>query len=390
MAKQHCNTGSLTKRFILMLVVLSLFMLSACSYINSAPSIAQTPSPAVISDEEQPDVSYEEIQEPTSGPLNPPVVTQAPEASAMSEEVQAPTPASTPKPSKKPVSKTPPKASVTPEPSGEAALQPTIKPKPTIVPSKAVLKTPSKEGLTDMEALADEILKQIITKGMSEAEKVKTVHDYIIVNTVYYENEQLKPEDFPEDVFTTKGVLLKGEAVCQGYAETFQLFMNRLGIDSKFVVGKDRINQVGHAWNMVSLGGNWYHVDATWDDPVPDQKGKVEYKYFLITDEMLSLDHSWNKNNYPVCNSTEYLYYIYEEYMINSIELYEQKFVALYKQGERTITILYPEEGMPELSFFFDYDFLHTSDENGTKHMGYKHYPIRRLGEYTVYTVIVD
>ncbi len=398
MTKNHLHTGNLIKRFLLILAVFSLMTLSACSYIenimeeegvinlldtdeqklsqeaSSPPSTTDAPLPSARADENQPAATEDNI-EPISEPGDPSATAQVPEASIHAGEVPEYSTVTDPEAVTKPVGQ---------EPSMVATTN------STGVPAQTAPTPPSKNESTSMDSYADEILNEIITEGMSEAEKVKAVHDYIVLHTAYYNNDRLTPEDYPKDVFTTQGVLLKGEAVCQGYAETFQLFMDRLGIECKFVVGKDKNNNVGHAWNMVALDGRWYHVDVTWDDPIPDQKGKVQYKYFLITDEMLSADHSWNTNNYPACDSTDYIYYVYEEYIIDSINDYEQKFVELYEQGERTITILYPEEEMADLSFFFDYDFLHTVDDGGTKHMGYQHYPIWRLGEYTVYTVMVE
>ena len=411
MAKKHRNIGNNIKRFLLLMAVSCLYLLPACSHLGNlsqeeeaiklidegeqkspkapTPSVAKAPSPDMLR-EEGPKTEAEDNPEQTTGPVEAPTATGAPDTTVQTDETWKPSPSPAHSPSKEPDRKAPSKEITDMESSGEKAAKPTAIPKPSGMPERPVQTPPPKEGSLRLEDYADEILEQIITKGMTEVEKVKAVHDYIVLNTAYYENKKLKPEAYPEDVFTAKGALLQGEAVCQGYAEAFQMFMDRLGINSKFVVGKDRINQVGHAWNMVSLDGKWYHVDVTWDDPVPDQKGQIQYKYFLITDEMISVDHSWNQNNYPACDSTDYLYYIYEDVIIASIDLYEETFVSLYQQGERTITILYPEEEKPDLSFFFAYDFLHTIDKDGTKHMAYKHYPIRRLGNYSVYTVIVD
>lgn len=54
-----------------------------------------------------------------------------------------------------------------------------------------------------------------------------------------------------------------------------------------------------HAWNIVNIDGNYYHVDVTWDDP--DESDNINYDYFLISDEQMSTDHKWDINN-------EYLY----------------------------------------------------------------------------------
>jgi hypothetical protein len=65
---------------------------------------------------------------------------------------------------------------------------------------------------------------------------------------------------------------------------------------------------IGHAWNLVQLDldGEWYHLDATWDDPIPDEKGRTVYNYYMVPDEMIDDDHSWqegglngNEQSYP-------------------------------------------------------------------------------------------
>lgn len=238
-----------------------------------------------------------------------------------------------------------------------------------------------------LKEYANKILKKIIKKDMSDIEKVKAVHDYIITHTEYdYEN--LKNNSIPESCYEAEGVLYDGKAVCQGYAYAFQLFMKLLDIDSKIVTGVDLRSGDGHAWNMVSIDGDWYQVDTTWDDPVPDQKGKVQYRYFLITDEILSDNHDWNKKDYPSCNSEKYLYYVYQKNIIQSISQYEKAFIKRYKAGERTITLLYPEQKTPELNFLLKYDDIR--EKKGNKYtVSYQTSEPWRLGDYTVFTVIL-
>jgi len=42
---------------------------------------------------------------------------------------------------------------------------------------------------------------------------------------------------------------------------------------------------MNHAWNLVNIDGEWYHADVTWDDPVPDAKGRAGHGYFLLSDK---------------------------------------------------------------------------------------------------------
>lgn len=144
------------------------------------------------------------------------------------------------------------------------------------------------------------IIKKEIKANMSTAEKIKAVHDYMVLNCAYDYDNYLHGT-IPGTSYSPSGVLLKKKAVCQGYAETFQLFMDALNIPCKIVTGTG--NGGGHAWNMVKVDGKWYHIDVTWDDPVPDEKGYVRYKYFLIPDSKMDDDHNWNKSVYKKCKS---------------------------------------------------------------------------------------
>lgn len=55
---------------------------------------------------------------------------------------------------------------------------------------------------------------------------------------------------------------------------------NKLGI-SCLVVSSDPIS---HAWNLIEIGGQYYHVDVTWDDPTWDVIGRVTHNNFLLSD----------------------------------------------------------------------------------------------------------
>ena len=49
-------------------------------------------------------------------------------------------------------------------------------------------------------------------------------------------------------------------------------------------------NRMNHAWNMVLLDGQWYHIDVTWDDAV-SYPAYVSYTYFLQSDAgMIAID----------------------------------------------------------------------------------------------------
>lgn len=147
----------------------------------------------------------------------------------------------------------------------------------------------------DIKNEIDCIIEDIITPEMSDYDKVKAVHDYIVLNCEYdYEN--YVNDTIPQDSYSPRGALINKKAVCEGYAAAFKAFMDELSIPCKLVSGKassngDFTGRVNHAWNRVEVGRVWYQIDVTWDDPVPDQKGKVRYKYFLLSDEEMNRTH---------------------------------------------------------------------------------------------------
>lgn len=152
----------------------------------------------------------------------------------------------------------------------------------------------------------NQIVKSEIQKGMSKKDKVKAVHNWMIRN-VKYDYERLLRGYIPHVSHTAKGALLKKIAVCDGYAHAFQMVMKKLNIPCRFVVG--RSNNVGHAWNMVKLGGKWYHLDATFDDPIVNGSNtntKPYYTYFLKSSTVMKKSHSWVVSKYPKCTSKKY------------------------------------------------------------------------------------
>jgi len=140
---------------------------------------------------------------------------------------------------------------------------------------------------------------EVFTPDMSEYTLVKTIHDYLIDNTVYAQNTT--GQDF---IYYAYGPLMKGTGVCEGYAEAARLLFDAVGIESVFVTGTVDSN-IPHAWNIVKIGGNWYQLDITWDDPITSDGRDVKtYDYFNITDTEIALDHDWS-GNYPPCTATD-------------------------------------------------------------------------------------
>ncbi len=99
---------------------------------------------------------------------------------------------------------------------------------------------------------------------LSDYEKVKAVHDYIVRYCEY--------SYAGSGAYNT---LYQGLSACNGYALSFFRIMEKSGIPVTFELGDH------HAWNKVYLDGYWYNIDLTWDDAGGKE---VSYKYFLKND----------------------------------------------------------------------------------------------------------
>lgn len=177
----------------------------------------------------------------------------------------------------------------------------------------------NKQGYIDeVNAIAQSIAAEAAKQG-STYEKVKYVHDYLVTNAEYdydalEELNNTVQKVSSQQSHTVYGCLVEKLCVCDGYSKTFQMIMNLIGIESEFAVGS-----AGgpHAWNYITLDGENYWMDVTWDDADRrDENGNmkypegVDYGYFCITSENLAVTHTVDSHfPTPECYATEYNFF---------------------------------------------------------------------------------
>ena len=124
-----------------------------------------------------------------------------------------------------------------------------------------------------------------VTDDMSDDMKAAVLHDYLVINVEYdYDNYTI-----PKVSFNAYGALVNGVAVCNGYALAYKYLLNQAGIECYMVTSQS----MDHAWNLVKLDGEYYHVDTTWGDPVPDMVGRVCHDYLLCSETNFENHHDW-------------------------------------------------------------------------------------------------
>ena len=105
--------------------------------------------------------------------------------------------------------------------------------------------------------------------------------------------------------------MIRGTGVCDSYSKSFMLLCRKAGIPV------ERATSITHAWNNLQLDGEWYQVDATWDDHGTVTGGSENHEFFCLNSEIMNSikDHSpdeYTGSHTYRCTSLEDNYYIYK------------------------------------------------------------------------------
>lgn len=176
--------------------------------------------------------------------------------------------------------------------------------------------------------MAKSVLDEIITDGMSDYEKELAVYKWMTANIGFDSGSMtVVPDDDSKPVDNPNGVLKNHEAVCVGYATTFRLFMQMLGIDCMVV----HDSHLSHSWDLVKLDGQWYHTDIYSDAG----SGEGNFSHFNLNDETMMSSQEWNTDFFPAADGYEYNYaYVNRTQCKDIYTIPEQVRAALYaRQG---------------------------------------------------------
>lgn len=166
----------------------------------------------------------------------------------------------------------------------------------------------SREETEQIVNMVDEKIADIAreTEGKTDFAKALAVHDYLVRNSSYdYEN--YKNNTLPPESYMAGNLLIKGVGVCEAYANAFLYFMLRGEVEC-YAVSSAEMN---HAWNIVKIDGDYYHVDCTWDAPTTPSTGaieNIERTHLLVSDEKMlnELKHyGWTLSDLA-CDNTRY------------------------------------------------------------------------------------
>ena len=106
------------------------------------------------------------------------------------------------------------------------------------------------------------------------------------------------------------GPMTQGVGVCEGIAKTVKVLCDQLGLWCIVALSEAdpaRGIKYRHTWNVVRVGGQYYHLDATFDNSL--QRGEKRYDYYNLDDGRLFRDHERLVLPVPACTDGKGFYY---------------------------------------------------------------------------------
>ena len=135
----------------------------------------------------------------------------------------------------------------------------------------------------DLESRIGLIFESILNNNMDLHYKIKAIYDYIS-EEIAYDNEFVST--------TAYSAIINKKTTCSGYAMLTQKMFSMAGIDSRIISGGN------HAWNIVEIDGNWYHLDTTGGASVYNSGN--DYSFYLLCDNEIVNTYDFNTENYPL------------------------------------------------------------------------------------------
>lgn len=148
------------------------------------------------------------------------------------------------------------------------------------------------------------------------------LHDQLTARCTYDTTAAEQDTIVSPNAYSAYGALVEGKAVCEGYAKAMQLLLQKSDIPTTLVTGKAIENSESHMWNLVTINGENYHLDPTWNDNNDNQ----QHTFFNLTTEMVGLSSTIeNPNKYPPCTATADNYFVRNDTVIDT---YERRVIA--------------------------------------------------------------
>ena len=168
----------------------------------------------------------------------------------------------------------------------------------------------------------------------NEFQTVLNLHDWVLDHCEY---------DYDYVYYSADSLLLHGTGVCNSYTRALALLLKEAGIECRRVAGYvygDPENS-RHAWNAVKIDGQWYLLDATWDDLTGDFR---RHAYFAVNDSLMGIEHTPTHytGGKPVCSGLAANYFVRDGRWEAYAPLLRQHYSEMLEAGWHRFKLLAP------------------------------------------------
>lgn len=140
----------------------------------------------------------------------------------------------------------------------------------------------------NLKSKIKDILDEMNNQGCeTDYEKALFLHDYMCEHFSYDFGKAIEemladsgPDCKPHPSYGAQGCLLHGKAICLGIARAYTLLLTAAGLTCKVIYKAGRT----HAWTIVKINDQWYHVDMTFDMIF---KHTHKYAWFMLSADEL-------------------------------------------------------------------------------------------------------
>ena len=160
----------------------------------------------------------------------------------------------------------------------------------------------------------------------------KYIHDFICENVTY---DKLKKAYSHEII----GPLGHGVGVCEGIAKSVKVLCDVLGLWCMIAIcgnNPEKGIKYRHTWNIVKIGGQYYHLDVTFDNTLGKHSlagQELRYDYFNLEDKKIFRDHEPLIAPAPSCTDGDHFYYREKKLSFTKIEDVYKRSLQSAKKG---------------------------------------------------------
>lgn len=166
-------------------------------------------------------------------------------------------------------------------------------------------------------------VRRFLRPGMNDMQKAQALHDALVSSSRYD----------AEGACNIADILHRGSGSCEAYSAMLCVMLEMAGIPARFVTGS-----AGgpHAWNLALIDGDWYHIDATWDDPIVGDGARqvISHAYFCLSDDELARTHRWNRAAYPATGNGSATFYRRSGSYYLDFESFWKSAMDAYRRGQ--------------------------------------------------------